>query len=139
LNIIWFYFQENFAFNFLKYWLIFLCVLIFISYFFLLQNHRSDVADITPLLRIGLVSDKLMFLLGQRMCGNFINYYISIDAYMHQFIKNIRIIICIQTSVALKWISYNKLGKTSSWILFYYMEFIVHALWNLQCHVISTQ
>ena len=31
---------------------------------YLLQNHRSDVADITPLLRIGLVSDKLIFLLG---------------------------------------------------------------------------
>jgi len=25
----------------------------------LLQNHRSDVADITPLLRIGLVSDEI--------------------------------------------------------------------------------
>ena len=79
---------------------------------FLLQNHRSDVADITPLLRIKLVSDKLMFLLEQRMCGNFINYYISIDAYMYQFIKNIRIIVRIafHASVVLKWISNNRLG-----------------------------
>jgi len=29
----------------------------------LLQNHRSDVADLTPLLRIGSVSDELIFLL----------------------------------------------------------------------------
>jgi len=30
-------------------------------YIRLLQNHRSDVADLTPLLRIGSVSDKLIF------------------------------------------------------------------------------
>jgi len=32
--------------------------------YFSLQNHRSDVADLTPLLRVGLVSDELIFLLG---------------------------------------------------------------------------
>jgi len=46
---------------FFKFGLIFLLCFNFI--FFLLQNHRNDVADITSLLRIELVSDKLMFLL----------------------------------------------------------------------------
>jgi len=40
----------------------------------LLQNHRSDVADVTPLLRIGTVSDELTSLLRLRMYGNFVEY-----------------------------------------------------------------